>query len=689
MSLDMSQFVPTFLEESSEGLEVMESSLLALDADDGETINAIFRAAHSIKGGAGTFGFTALAEFTHHVETLLDQLRSGRRQAAPALVDLLLEAVDAMRLLLQAARDGDSDAPAPVAKVRQGLEAALAVEPTAAPPVSSPATVAASDQGWLIRFVPDPGLLQTGNEPLLMFDALAELGPLQVRPDCGRLPALEALEPEQLYLAWELELHAACGEDEIREIFEWVEDECDLQIMPLQPAAAPASERVAAWTPAQDDRAPVAARPPAPVAKQDSGSIRVAIDKVDALINRVGELVITQAMLGQLGQELAGLESEALERLQAGLAQLERNTRELQEDVMRVRMLPVSFVFNRFPRLVHDVGAKLGKEVELRLHGEQTELDKTVLEKIGDPLMHLVRNALDHGLEMPAERLAAGKDSTGLVQLNAYHQGGFIVIEISDDGRGLDGDRIFRKAVEKGLVAADAGLSEQAMQELIFLPGFSTAEQVSDLSGRGVGMDVVRRNIEALGGHVSLASAVGRGSTFSVRLPLTLAILDGQLVRVGRETCIVPLVSIIETLQTGPQSLNRVAGAERLLHFRDEYIPLLRLGETFGLDSDGGDNRSRLVVVVEAGERRAGLVVDELLGQQQVVIKSLESNFRRVEGLAGATILGDGRVALILDVAGLVKRGPDARPGAADGGHEFITSRAGKAHDDAATQQRH
>jgi len=378
------------------------------------------------------------------------------------------------------------------------------------------------------------------------------------------------------------------------------------------------------------------------------------------LINRVGELVITQAMLGQVGADLTEITTgPEVERLQTGLELLERNTRDLQEDVMRVRMLPISFVFNRFPRLVHDVSGKLGKKVELVLSGEQTEIDKTVMEKIGDPMTHLIRNSLDHGLETPEERLAAGKSETGKVELRAYHQGGHIIIDIIDDGRGLNTKKIYEKACEKGLINKDQQLNDQEINELVFKAGFSTADEVTDLSGRGVGMDVVRRNIESLGGQVSIKSEPNKGSTFSVKLPLTLAILEGQLVRVHEDTYVIPLVSIVETILATNSAINSIAGESKLLHFREDYISLLNLKNIFKLNTDApvDEKESNLIAIVESGGKKVGLIVDELYGQQQVVIKSLEVNFKRVEGLSGATILGDGSVALILDVAGLMQRG--------------------------------
>ena len=381
-------------------------------------------------------------------------------------------------------------------------------------------------------------------------------------------------------------------------------------------------------------------------------SIRVDIEKIDSLINMVGELVITQSMLSQLGDDF---DLDRLEKLRDGLGQLERNTRELQESVMRIRMIPISFAFNRFPRMIHDLCDKLAKKVQLKLSGESTELDKTVMEKIGDPLVHLVRNAMDHGIEMPQVRVAAGKPPTGTVHLNAFHQGGNIVIEISDDGAGIDPQKILTKAIERGLVEEGVELSHAKIYDLLFHPGFSTAEIVTDVSGRGVGMDVVRKNIQALGGAIDIHSTLGKGSKFTVRLPLTLAILDGQLVRVGGHTYIIPLVSIVESLQVQKKSVNAIAGKTELYKLRDEYIPVIRLYEAFNIQPDSKKLENGLLVVVEGDGKKAGLLVDDLLAQQQVVIKSLESNFRRIEGLSGATILGDGTVALILDVAGVIR----------------------------------
>ncbi|MCV6588342.1 MAG: chemotaxis protein CheA [Marinobacterium sp.] len=718
MSIDLSQFIPTFLEESFEGLAVMESGLLSLscanDTDcDAETINAIFRAAHSIKGGAGTFGFHAVSEFTHIAETLLDQLRGGQRLVSHQLVNLLLESVDCIRSLLESARDGVECSEPQVDSIARQLQALLdATEGQSADAgVVLKHELSANEKpaGWRINFIPEPQLLQTGNEPLLMFQALEDLGELTVEVNTKQLPILVELVPQTLCLQWTLTVRGDCERDQILEIFEWVEDECELTIEPLAdpmlppgPAVTPAVSHqtvtavpsdVETGTTGQSENgvrnsvknssvksssvknSNVSMRNTQPrKAGQEASSIRVDIDKVDALINRVGELVITQSMLCQAGEclmqdETLVKDNAATCNLAEGLSLLARNTRDLQEEVMRIRMLPISFVFNRFPRMVHDLSGQLGKQVSLTMAGEQTELDKTVMEKLGDPMVHLVRNSLDHGLELPEERIAAGKDAGGTVHLSACHQGGYILIEIRDDGRGLNTQKIFAKAVSNGLISHDASLGESDIHELIFMPGFSTAEEVSDLSGRGVGMDVVRRNIESLGGHVSVQSQAGSGSTFSIRLPLTLAILDGQLIRTGPcEIGVLPLVSIVESQQLDAAAIRVIAGQPRLYCFRDEYIPLIHLQQLFDLPGTCSPLEHCLLVIVEGNGQRAGLLVDELQGQQQVVIKSLERNYRRVPGLAGATILGNGSVALILDVPGVIRmaqqQAPQPLPGA-------------------------
>ncbi|HIL91422.1 MAG TPA: chemotaxis protein CheA, partial [Cycloclasticus sp.] len=436
--------------------------------------------------------------------------------------------------------------------------------------------------------------------------------------------------------------------------------ECDLSIEAVVEQAEQADSAAETASTTQ----PVAATKAATKTKKvaEAASIRVGIDKVDEIINLVGELVITQSMLDQAGEDLEeqaeaqgdNKNAETLVRLRNGLVQLERNTRELQEGVMRIRMLPISFVFSRMPRLVHDLSSKLDKKVELLVAGEETELDKTVMENIGDPMVHLVRNALDHGIETPEIRLAAGKPETGTLKLNAFHKGSSIVIEIKDDGAGINKQKVLAKAIEKGVISADDPLSDDEINNLIFAPGFSTADVVSDVSGRGVGMDVVKTSISKLGGSVSVTSEEGKGSLFTIRLPLTLAILDGQLVTVGNESYVIPLIAIIESLQVDRANISVVAGKAEVYKLREHYIPIIRSRAVFGLADDNRDLHNSLMVVVEVDGSPAGIIVDDLQGQQQVVIKSLETNYRKVETMSGATILGDGTVALIWDVNGMV-----------------------------------
>ncbi len=674
MSIDLSQFHQVFFEESYEGLDAMEQGLLDMDMvdPDAEVINTIFRAAHSMKGGAGTFGFTQVAEFTHVLETLLDQIRSGQRAMSQDIQNLLLKSVDCIRQLLQDLQAGSDPDLDESTELKAQFEEILSGESPASsateetPPPSDDSN--GGQGGWLVRFIPELTLLQTGNEPARMFRQLADLSDNQMQTtlDTSRLPIFTSLNPEECYLIWEIRIEKAIGKAAIEEVFEWVTDDAEIIITPLDvqaTAVTPAVEETEAVTPeVQSEPTPKPEEAPKPVVaekaakqpakQQESSSIRVSIDKVDSLINMVGELVITQSMLGQLGQNF---DITRVQRLQEGLAQLEHNTRELQESVMKIRMMPISFVFSRFPRLVRDVSISLDKKIELVMSGENTELDKTVMEKIGDPMVHLIRNSIDHGIEMPADRVAAGKPETGTVILNAYHQSGNIVIEIKDDGAGLNTDRILQKATEKGLVAEGANLTQEQIFDLIFQPGFSTADVVSDLSGRGVGMDVVRRNIAALNGSIEVSSERGRGSRFVIRLPLTLAILDGQLVKVGEEIYIFPLVSIVESIQLDDRSINNVGGHSDVLQLRDEYVPIVQLDDVFNIEKEKRALDESIIVVVETDGEKIGVVVDELMGQQQVVIKSLEENYKRVDGISGATILGDGTVALIVDISGLSK----------------------------------
>ncbi len=678
----MDEIRQIFEEEALEGLDTMESGLLNLEAGeaDADIINDIFRAAHSIKGGSATFGFSRIAGFTHIMETLLDLVRDGEKQITADLVQLFLQCVDCLRDMMAAIHTDEYDDER-IAELTAQLEAALPggagdeTPPEAAPAATAAAVAAGPTRGWTVEFKPHANLLTTGNSPLHILRALGDLGDIELKAHSEQIPDFGELDPEELHIAWTIELSSDCDEAQVREVFEWVEDQCELQISPRGQelkAAPPAPERRGGGDRRQQDRRD-------PVQKKDrrsgdrrkkgatreSGSIRVGIDKIDNLLNLVGELVITQAMLGQYARD-----DDGDNRRDAGfsdtLEQLTRNTRELQEACMQIRMLPVSVTFSRFPRLVHDLSSKLGKKIKLEISGEQTELDKTVLEKIGDPLVHLIRNSLDHGIEPGQERIAAGKPEEGTVHVSASHEAGNIVIRVQDDGGGLNGDKILAKAIDRGLVAEGEELTDQQIHNLIFMPGFSTADVVSDVSGRGVGMDVVRSNIEEIGGRVEVHSQRGVGSTFSITLPLTLAIMDGQLVRVQGETYIIPLLAIIETVQIEPQRLNVIAGESTVYRLRGNAIPVISMGEVLRVEARAGRGQGideRLLVIVESGREVVGVAVDELMEQQQVVIKSLESNFVQVDGLLGATILGDGKVALIVDIAGLLRlsRGRDER----------------------------
>lgn len=730
MSIDLSQFHAVFFEESFEGLELMEAALLELDVDnpDSEQINAIFRAAHSIKGGSGTFGFVQVSEFTHILETLLDKVRDGGHAIDADGIELFLQSVDCLRGLLealQAEQEPDLQRANQLARVFQAvldgatyadsssqvntnppqdneINEVLEPGPPATPEAENLGTVR-QQIGFTIDFKPDTDMLKGGNDPVRMLRELATLGEIKTTLDASELPPLESLVADNCYVSWHIELITSCKIDDVEEVFEWVEDECELSITPImadapnvgnnqsEDAQSNSNAQAADTTgqrlvmpsgplPSLDElqlpspavpksfeaahpiespvqeaiKTPVEAKPAkAKPAKVESSSIRVGIDKVDSLINLVGELVITQSMLGQMGSASDSINEENIGHLREGLVQLEQNTRELQDSVMRIRMLPISFTFNRLPRMVRDISLQLGKQVQLELSGENTELDKTVMEKISDPMVHLIRNALDHGIEMPEVRKAAGKPELGTIALNAFHQGGSIVIEMTDDGGGIDTERLLAKARGNGLIGESELLTQEQKLELLFAPGLSTSEQVSDLSGRGVGMDVVRRNIQELNGSVEVSTEIGKGSTFRIRLPLTLAILDGQLVTVADQTYIFPLVSISESLQIDGAKVNNLAGGSDVYSLREEYIPILRLDRLFGLRQGEAVLDGSLLVVIESEGQKIGVVVDELLAQQQVVIKSLEDNYIRVLGVSGATILGDGNVAMIIDAVGL------------------------------------
>jgi len=690
MTIDLTQFHDAFFDESFEALDSMESELLKLDtgSPDPESINTIFRVAHSIKGGAATFGFAEVASFTHSLETLLDELRSKRLAVTQRICDLLLKSVDIMRAMLQAAKTKQPIGMQSVADLQFDIELVIVQRDTGIAASPSPTSGAAdlSDATntqdstaaqprnieWLIELRPGPAFFERGTDPVRIFRELGVLGTLAVTARLEALPSCQDLDPTRCYLSWSLTLLSDAPEAAIREIFEWLNADCELTVSTRKapariadtPAAVSGADAVGT-TPqagasvasslriATSPMLAVDAAPPAPSAYgNESGSIRVGVEKVDELINTVGELVITHAMLSQICHGIGG---PAAELLRSGMQQLERNMRQLQEGVMRVRMLPISVVFSRFPRMVRDLAQRLDKQVELKIIGETTELDKTVLEKIGDPLVHLVRNCIDHGIENAAARAAAGKNVTGTIYLNASHRGGNIDIEVGDDGGGLNCERILAKARTAGLVDVNDKLSEAEIQQLIFLPGFSTAEITTDLSGRGVGMDVVRRNVTDLGGKIEVHSARGQGSRFLITLPLTLAIVDGLSVAVGDQTYILPMMSTIESLRLAPSQVTSIAEGREVFAFRDEYLPIVRLYKIFDLTPRARALHEGLVVVVEGAGRRVGLFVDDLVGQQQVVIKSLETHYGRVSGISAATILGDGSVALILDVPDLIR----------------------------------
>ena len=707
--IDLTQFYQVFFEEAGENLESMEQMLLNLDIEraDEEELNAIFRCAHSVKGGAATFGFADVAELTHQMETLLDKLR--RRELTPTtpMVDVLLASGDALKAQLGRHQGSGAD---PVdtsdllrsirALVEGGTVPASAPRPAAPPPVAAAAPeaavpVAAPAPVATAAAPVKPGLrhLELTVGPLpdpTVADNLVEL--FKEITDLGTIEPLDAGRDADGIRRFKVATTST--DNDLLDLFGFHVAREHLRLAPLGPgygfhpgapgapantppelkaeagygffddapgapgssptpaasaeATAPAAESKPALRPA----APAAGRVEKAAGTTESSTLRVSVDKVDQLINLVGELVITQAMLAQNSK---GVDAALYQQMASGLTDLERNTRDLQEAVMSIRMIPMSLVFNRFPRMMRDLAGKLGKKVELVQVGEATELDKGLVEKITDPLTHLVRNSCDHGIEMPAERLAKGKPEHGTITLIASHQGGSIVIEVRDDGKGLNRAKLLKKARERGMDVHD-GMTDQEVYSLILAPGFSTAEVVTDVSGRGVGMDVVKKNITALGGTVEIDSAEGYGMTVRVRLPLTLAIMDGMSVGVGDECYILPLSSVVESFQVQPGVVKTIGTSGRVVEVRDEYMPVVDLERVFNVPRLDFEKVANIMVVVEAEGGRVALLVDELLGQQQVVVKNLESNYRRVDDVSGATIMGDGRVALILDVGSLVRR---------------------------------
>ena len=628
--IDISQFSEAFFLEAIELLAETERLLLALDVDapDVEQLNAIFRAAHSIKGGAATFGFNALTETTHLLESLLDRARHGQLRLSAPMVDTFLQAKDALGLQLSAYQAGNEPDPEAVARVCDLLgrlalqsDAAEALTASAARAPTQAAVLSQEDAAVVALKITFASL--SGNEGSLLLDELANLG--------------KVVSHSRTEDSLAVTLETTCDPADIVAVCCFLIDESQIDI--AREAEVPAA-RGAALPPAGT---------PAPASApsvKESSSLRVDVEKVDHLINLVGELVITQSMLTEAASML---DPVLYERLLSGLGHLERNARDLQESVMSIRMMPMDYVFSRFPRLIRDVSAKLGKQVRLETEGEETELDKGLIERIVDPLTHLVRNSLDHGIEKPGQRLGGGKDATGRLLLSARHHGGNIVIEVSDDGAGLNRAKIMEKAQRQGLAVSET-MTDDEVWQLIFAPGVSTAEQVTDISGRGVGMDVVKRNIQEMGGHVEVTSTAGRGTTTRIVLPLTLAILNGMSVKVGSEVYILPLNYVIESLQPRAEHLHSVTSDGQVIRVRGEYLPLIALHRAFGVADAKSDPTQGILVIVQAGDARFALLVDELLGQHQVVVKNLETNYRRVPGISAATILGDGSVAFIVDV---------------------------------------
>jgi two-component system, chemotaxis family, sensor kinase CheA len=688
----------TFFQECEEQLGDLELGLVAMDEGeaDSETVNAVFRAVHSIKGGAGAFRLERLVRFAHTFETALDLIRTEQLAPSPAVLKTMLRSADVLADLVRAARSDEPIDEARMEALIDELKSHTAV-PTPAPPEADtpaeagdafdfqPLMVSIDDEpqfyappsaDYTIAFTPQPELYRKGNETVRLLRELARVGEATIVCDAAGLPPLEDLDPEGAYLSWRIDLSTTEDAAAIEELFEFVVDDCELEITPAAlprvfDAAPPETAVVldggpaaaGGGVPGKGDAYPTAPAPAAPDAGKDRSehkaeaaapTIRVDLERVDRLINLVGELVINQAMLSQRVTE-AGLARAS--SVAAGLGALEQLTREIQEGVMAIRAQPVRPLFQRMSRIVRELSDATGKSVRLRTEGEATEVDRTVIERLVDPLTHMIRNAVDHGVESPQARVAAGKPSQGEVKLSAAHRSGRIIIEVSDDGAGIDRQRVHAIAVKKELIPADAQLTDGEIDNLLFLPGFSTASTLSDISGRGVGMDIVKRSIQALGGRISIASRPGHGSTFSMSLPLTLAVLDGMVVKVADQTLVVPLTAIVETLRPKKGDVHSLGVDARVISDRGGFAPLIDVGRELGFRRLPADPFDGVVIIVETEvSTRRALVVDAIHDQRQVVIKSLEANYRQVPGIAAATILGDGRVALILDIDTFVAR---------------------------------
>ncbi len=746
---DLSQFQEAFFEECRDLLQETEDRLMDLEngSQDQETLHAIFRAVHSIKGGGGAFGFDRLVGFAHVLETVFDLLRSGQLDLTPEILSTLMDSADilsdlvlsamsakdiapdmeagalsALADIAEAAGAGDKVGPAEsgggddlddfdFTPIRAGEDPFGGEDPpqdeedapapaptTAVAEAASPVTEALDgpqEYQWTIRFRPHPGLFHRANDPLLLARELKEMGTLQVTVDSDALPGLDACEPDGGYLSWTFFLVTDQDRAAIEDVFDFVQDDCDLAIegahedviaaeVPATPSPSraptaepvpadapapvqtvkPATEAVKQSTPSSKTQTAAPAQAATGNDKQDASekksegsdkirTIRVELDKIDRMINMVGELVISQSMLAQ---RVSHLPANHASDIGALLDMLMQQMRQLQDNVMAVRASPVKTVFSRMPRLVRELSRALGKKVRIKLIGEETELDKTVIEQLADPLTHMIRNCMDHGFEMPEDRVAAGKPEEGTIELSAQHVSGQIQICIKDDGRGINREKVLKKAQEKGLVPANATLSDQQIDQLIFAPGFSTADAISDVSGRGVGTDVVRRNIEAMGGRVEVQSVPGKGCTFLMTLPLTLAIMDGMVLRVGSTEYVIPIASVVESAFPGDLTMREPSPGRFMIHYRGDYIPLVTIGDVFGVANNANTPDDGLIIICDVlGGQRMAIKVDAILGQQQVVVKSLEENFMPVPGIAAATILGDGRVSLILDVNGVMR----------------------------------
>lgn len=668
MSMDISDFYQTFFDEADELLADMEQHLLDLvpEAPDSEQLNAIFRAAHSIKGGAGTFGFTILQETTHLMENLLDEARRGEMQLNADIINLFLETKDIMQEQLDAYKNSEEPDAASFEYICNALrQLALEAKGETSPALVNTAKLSVVDSAAIQEeAVANPAAASEEIKKRIILSRLKSSEVDLLEEELGNLATLTDVVKGSDKLSATLDGNLA--EDDIIAVLCFVieADQIEFETVSAAPVAVdtkaeteavamvatPQPVAVAPAAKAAASEAPHArAERDKPARASESTSIRVAVEKVDQLINLVGELVITQSMLAQRSNELDPVNHGDLI---TSMGQLQRNARDLQESVMSIRMMPMEYVFSRFPRLVRDLAGKLGKQVELTQVGSSTELDKSLIERIIDPLTHLVRNSLDHGIELPEKRLEAGKSPIGNLTLSAEHQGGNICIEVTDDGAGLNRERILAKAISQGMPIHE-NMSDDEVGMLIFAPGFSTAEQVTDVSGRGVGMDVVKRNIQEMGGHVEIQSKQGQGTTIRILLPLTLAILDGMSVRVADEVFILPLNAVMESLQPREEDLHPLAGGERVLEVRGEYLPLVELWKVFEVEGAKTEATQGIVVILQSAGRRYALLVDQLIGQHQVVVKNLESNYRKVPGISAATILGDGSVALIVDVSAL------------------------------------